>query len=210
MNATLANNSSPKHLLKAQLFQLKLEAVIASVNVLLANKGYEQMTVDEVAQGAGMSKASLYKIFDSKEALAGAAMVLVLDKALTIVNDLRSNSHITAINKLKAITRWAMLTKLHGKMPSLPSQNSALSEALKAYEPYTERLFDLSMKLSLLVAEAKTKGQLKADLPDDFVLFSLYAKACDPVLGAMQERGRDSDEAIADLVLSSFFEGFAV
>ena len=59
MNATLANNSSPKHLLKAQLFQLKLEAVIASVNVLLANKGYEQMTVDEVAQGAGMSKASL-------------------------------------------------------------------------------------------------------------------------------------------------------
>ena len=42
-------------------------------------RGYDAMTVDEVAAGAGLAKASLYKLFTSKEELAGAAMVGVLD-----------------------------------------------------------------------------------------------------------------------------------
>ena len=40
----------------------------------LAEKGFEQMTVDEVAADVGIAKASLYKHFASKEALAAAAM----------------------------------------------------------------------------------------------------------------------------------------
>jgi TetR/AcrR family transcriptional regulator, regulator of autoinduction and epiphytic fitness len=201
---------NPKHLLKAQLQQLKLDAVIASVNHLLATKGFELMTVDEVAQRAGMSKASLYKIFDSKEALAGAAMVMVLDKALALVNSLRDNPDLTETDKLKAVTRWAMLTKLHGTMPSLPSHHSVLSEALKANQAYVERLFELSMKLSVWVAQAKQLGQIKTDLPDDFVLYTLYARACDPVLGVMKDAGQYSDEAIVQLMLKVFFDGLCV
>lgn len=204
---TSLDAKNPKAQLKAQLHALKHEAILASVNHLLASKGYEQMTVDAVAEGAGMSKASLYKIFDSKEALAGAAMVLVLDKALDLVNELRSNDTLNSVEQLKAVTRWAMLTKLQGKMPSLPSHDSSLSEALKANEAYVERLFELSMKLSVWLAHAKEQGLIKTDLPDDFVLYTLYARACDPVLGVMKDQGSLSDEVIADLMLSVFFDG---
>ena len=42
---------------------------------LLSEKGFDAMTVDEVAAEVGIAKASLYKHFSSKEQLACAAMV---------------------------------------------------------------------------------------------------------------------------------------
>ena len=40
-------------------------AIIETVNRLLAEKGFEAMTVDEVAAEVGIAKASLYKHFSS-------------------------------------------------------------------------------------------------------------------------------------------------
>ena len=48
------------------------------------------MTVDEVVADVGIAKASLYKHFSSKEELAAAAMVRVLDLALAEVERLRT------------------------------------------------------------------------------------------------------------------------
>ena len=57
------------------------DAIVSTVMRLLAEKGYEQMTVDEVAADVGIAKASLYKHFASKEALAAAAMEQALGLA---------------------------------------------------------------------------------------------------------------------------------
>jgi TetR/AcrR family transcriptional regulator, regulator of autoinduction and epiphytic fitness len=51
------------------------DAIVSTVKRLLAEKGFDLMTVDEVAAEVGIAKASLYKHFASKEALAAAAMV---------------------------------------------------------------------------------------------------------------------------------------
>ena len=66
---------------KAQMLQAREDAIIEVVNHLLAEKGFEAMTVDEVAAQVGIAKASLYKHFPSKEDLAAAAMVRVMRKA---------------------------------------------------------------------------------------------------------------------------------
>ena len=75
--------------IRDQLQRVRQDAIVAAVNRLLATKGYDAMTVDEVAADAGLAKASLYKLFPSKEDLAGAAMVGVLDRALAFVDDQR-------------------------------------------------------------------------------------------------------------------------
>ena len=66
---------------KAQMLQAREAAIIQSVNRLLAEKGFDAMTVDEVAADVGIAKASLYKHFPSKEDLACAAMVRVMRRA---------------------------------------------------------------------------------------------------------------------------------
>ena len=59
---------------KQQMLQAREDAIIRAVNLLLAEKGFEAMTVDEVAAQVGIAKASLYKHFPSKEDLGAAAM----------------------------------------------------------------------------------------------------------------------------------------
>jgi TetR/AcrR family transcriptional regulator of autoinduction and epiphytic fitness len=190
--------------------KLREALIVAAVNRLLATKGYDSMTVDAVANEAGIAKASLYKHFPSKEALAAVAMVRVLDLALAQVNALRDQASVSALNKLKSITRWAMVSKLQGEMPSLPAQNSQLSQSLQSDQPYMERLFELSTKLGLWVSEAQHLGQLRPEIPVEMVLYMIFARACDPVLEMMQATGRYPVETIVAWMITAHFDGLAI
>ena len=195
---------------KQQVQRVREDAIVEAVNRLLASKGYDAMTVDEVAAEAGMAKASVYKHFASKEELAGAAMVRALDRALRFVDGLREQTHVAPIDQLKAVARWAMASQLMGEMPSLPSQNSSLTASLQANEAYMDRLMDLSNKLGIWITLAQTGGQLNPDLPAEMVLYILFARACDPVVGMLKASGQYTDEQILDWVTLSTFGGLGV
>jgi len=194
------------------MHRVREEAIVAAVNRLLAAKGYDAMTVDEVAAEAGLAKASLYKFFTSKEELAGAAMVSVLDRALAFVEGLRTGPAAGAgpqgaLDKLKAVTRWAMQTQLEGEMPSLPAQNSSLSASLQSNEAYMDRLIALSNRLGIWITEAQTGGQLNPAFPPELVLYTLFARACDPVVAMLKDSGQYTQEQIIDWVTASTFSG---
>ena len=117
MNATLPVKVS----FKQQMLLAREDAIVQTVNRLLAEKGFEAMTVDEVAANVGIAKASLYKHFPSKEDLAAAAMVRVMRRAQDFLSALPPEA--TPLEKLREVVRWTMKVKLAGEMPSLPSQN---------------------------------------------------------------------------------------
>ncbi|WP_269631886.1 TetR/AcrR family transcriptional regulator [Pelomonas sp. BJYL3] len=198
--------------IREQVQRMRQEAIVTAVNRLLATKGYDAMTVDEVAAEAGMAKASLYKLFASKEELAGAAMVAVLDRALAFVDSLReqaatSAQPVSARAQLEAVTRWAMQTQLEGEMPSLPAQNTSLSTSLQSNDDYMDRLLSLSNRLSIWIAEAQTSGQIQDRFPPEMVLYTLFARACDPVVGLLKDSGQYTHAQIIDWVMASTFQG---
>jgi len=156
---------------------------------------------------AGMAKASVYKHFASKEDLAAAAMIRALDRAVTFVDGLRENPDARPIEQLKAVARWAITSQLEGEMPSLPSQNSALSNSLQANEAYMDRLISLSNKLSIWITEAQTSGELNPDLPAEMTLYMLFALACDPVVGMLKASGMYTNEQILAWVTTATFDG---
>lgn len=192
---------------KEQVQRVREDAIVEAVNRLLASKGYDSMTVDEVAAEAGMAKASVYKHFASKEELAGAAMVRALDRALAFVDELRSHPEVAALDQLKAVARWAMQSQLEGEMPSLPSQNSSLTASLQANDEYMDRLISLSNKLSIWITQAQTSAQINASLPAEMILYILFARACDPVVGMLKASGQYTNEQILEWVTTSTFEG---
>ncbi|WP_290641672.1 TetR/AcrR family transcriptional regulator [Aquabacterium sp.] len=192
---------------KEQVQRVREDAIVEAVNRLLASKGYDSMTVDEVAAEAGMAKASVYKHFASKEELAGAAMVRALDRALAFVDELRSHPDVAALDQLKAVARWAMQSQLDGEMPSLPSQNSSLTASLQANDEYMDRLISLSNKLSIWITQAQTSAQINASLPAEMILYILFARACDPVVGMLKASGQYTNEQILEWVTTSTFEG---
>ena len=192
---------------REQVLRAREDAIVESVNRLLAEKGFDLMTVDQVAADVGIAKASLYKHFTSKEELAGAAMVRVLERALEVVESLRADGKARPIEQLQAVARWTMQVQLAGEMPSLPAQNSILRAALAANKTYIDRLIALSEALGEWIAAAQKAGALNRELPAEVILYTLFARACDPVLGVLKAGGNYSDEQIIELLLATCFDG---
>lgn len=183
---------------------------MAAVKRLLATKGYDLMTVDEVAAEVGIAKASLYKHFVSKESLAAAAMVQALDRALAMVDEIQGRpEYRSAFQRLRALTRWTLETQLAGDMPSLPAQNSVLRQALVSDRAYMDRLMTLSDRMGEWIVQAQSDGDIDQRLPPEAVLYTLFARACDPVLGFLQAGGQYTDGQIVDWVLMTCFDGLS-
>lgn len=212
----------PKKSFKAQMLEARELAITASVNRLLSEKGFDAMTVDEVAAEVGIAKASLYKHFSSKEELACAAMVQAMQKAQTFLEDLdhrtvnvdANSAKVTgltkgseAMHKLMATTRWTLQLKLAGEMPTLPSQNSSLRATLMASRPYMDGLMSVSDMLGGWIVQAQEEGFINAALPPIAVLYTLFARACDPVVEFLKMSELHSDEEIIEMVMTTCFAG---
>ncbi len=203
MNTNPVN--APKKSFKVQMLAARETAIIQSVNRLLAEKGFDAMTVDEVAAEVGIAKASLYKHFTSKEELACAAMVTAMRRAQEVIQS--TDPQLAPPEKIKAVTRWTMTLKLQGLMPSLPSQNSSLRATLMASRDYMDGLMEVSDALGGWIEEAQAQGQINKALPAVAVLYTLFARACDPVLEFLKMGEQHTDEQILDLVMSTCFDG---
>jgi TetR/AcrR family transcriptional regulator, regulator of autoinduction and epiphytic fitness len=191
--------------LKEQQQRLRDDVILAAVNELLARKGYDAMTVDEVATQVGLTKPSLYKHYGSKEGLAAAALVRLLDQALATIA--AQSPAQPPIERLRAVLRWALEQHLRGAMPLLPATRSALRESLLNNSVYVERLQAVSVGLSNWITEAQAEGSLSTALPPEVILYTLYARTCDPVLEFLQAGVHFSDAEVVDLVLITCFDG---
>jgi len=190
---------------KAQMLRAREDAIVLAVNRLLAEKGFDLMTVDEVALNVGIAKASLYKHFSSKEDLAAAAMVRVIGLAKAFLAGLPAAA--PPLDQLKAIARWMLQVQLKGEMPSLPSQNSTLRANLMANKAYLDGLMQISDQMGGWIEAAQADGSLSPKIPAFAVLYTLYARACDPVPGFLKAGGQHTDEEIITLVLDTCFDG---
>jgi AcrR family transcriptional regulator len=203
---------APKKSFKAQMLEAREQAITASVNRLLSEKGFDAMTVDEVAAEVGIAKASLYKHFSSKEELACAAMVQAMQKAEDFLDNLSQSKDseetpCVALNRLMATTRWILQLKLAGEMPTLPSQNSTLRATLMASRPYMDGLMKVSDVLGGWIVKAQQDGFINASLPPLAVLYTLYARACDPVVEFLKMSELHTDEQIIEIIMTTCFAG---
>lgn len=192
---------------REQMLRAREDAILAAVNRLLAEKGFDLMTVDEVAAEVGIAKASLYKHFTSKEELAAAAMIRVLDRALAFLDERQALGDVGPLEQLQAVVRWTMEVQLAGEMPSLPAQNSSLRQALLANRDYMDRLVEVSERLGRWIAEAQASGLIEPSLPTEVVLYTLFSRACDPVLSLLKAGGQYSDDEIIRHLLATCFHG---
>ena len=196
---------SAKVSFKAQMLAAREDAIVQAVNRLLAEKGFDLMTVAEVAADVGIAKASLYKHFPSKEDLAAAAMVRVVALAQAFLTSLPVDAQ--PLQQLKSLVRWMLELQLAGEMPSLPHQNSSLRTTLMNNKAYLDGLMRISDQIGDWIERAQKDGSLNVSIPPLLVLYTLYARACDPVVEFLRASGLYSDTEIVGLVIGTCFDG---
>jgi hypothetical protein len=111
------------------------------------------------------------------------------------------------IDQLKAVVRWMMRLQLAGEMPSLPSQNSSLRANLMANRAYLDGLLQVSDQIGGWIEAAQADGSLNPALPPILVLYTVYSRACDPVLEFMKSSGQHSHGEIIEFVVTTCFDG---
>ena len=190
---------------KEQMHQAREEAILQATCRLLGEKAYDAMTMDDVANAVGIAKASLYKHFASKEELCCAAMVQILGKVQAFLDTVPVE--LAPHDKLRALVRWSLERLIACEMPLLPSRNTALRGVLMADKRYLDTLIGVSDCIGQWITEAQAQGRIDPSLPPLVVLYTLFARACDPVVSFLKEGGQFDDAAIVELVLKTCFDG---
>jgi AcrR family transcriptional regulator len=186
-------------------FELREEAILDATNRLLADHGYEAMSMDEVSGKVGIAKGSLYRHFESKEALAAAVLTRLLRQTTAALAG--QSTQRSAIERLEGLLRWTLSQRLSGGVPHLPSTSPSLQQALFANLGYMDELTRLSDQIGALIVQARSEGSIKPHLRDEFILYTLYARTCDPTLDFLKAAGSMSNEQIIDQIVSACFHG---
>lgn len=197
----------PKVSFKEQMHLAREDAILQSTCRLLGEKSFDAMTMDDVANAVGIAKASLYKHFASKEDLCCAAMIQILGRVRDYLDTLPAA--MPPQNKLQDLVRWSLERLITNEMPLLPSRNSSLRAVLMANRQYLDGLVTVSDQVGQWITEAQAQGFINPTLPPLVVLYTLFARACDPVVGFLKEGGQYSDAEIVELVVRTCFDGLA-
>ena len=192
---------------KKQQFDAREEAILDAVNRLLSEKGYDLMTMDDVADAVGVAKGSLYKHFSSKEKLASAVMTRLLDQTLAVLEGMPGEWR--AAQRLEEILRWSLQHRMRGGVPHLPSTRGALQRTLMLNLEYLALAFKVNKRFYAMVEEAKRDGDINRGVPDDVIVYTLYARSCDPTIEYLRRDGKLSDEQIVEAMVEATFHGLA-
>ncbi len=190
---------------KKQQFDAREEAIIDAVNQLLSEKGYDLMTMDDVADAVGIAKGSLYKHFSSKEKLAAAAMVRLLNATLAELDNLPEQED--AIQKIRHILAWSLRLRIQGGVPHLPSTSSALQRSLMLNLDYISVALKVNKRFYQMVQQAREQGSVCSQVPDDVLVYTLYARACDPTMEFLLRDKRLSHEQIVGAMVQATLGG---
>lgn len=195
----------PKIRFKDQAFRLREDAILDATANTLAAKGFDLMTMDDVAAAVGISKPSLYKHFKSKDDLVGEAMIRLVDGAIAFLDGLAPD--LSPAGRLRALLEWALRVRLGGGLPLMPSTSAQVRDTLTRNLRYMKRVLKLNGALEEMVQAAKAHGELRAELPDAVILFSFYARTCDPAVDYLRLYTKMDDEAIVGHMMDVFFQG---
>jgi AcrR family transcriptional regulator len=192
---------------KQQQFEAREEAILDAVNRLLSDKGFDLMTMDDVADAVGVAKGSLYKHFSSKEKLAAAVMIRLLTQTMEMLD--RAPADWPAVRQLEEILRWSLQQRMRGGVPLLPSTRGALQRALMMNLEYLALALKVNTRFHALVKRAKSDGDIAPEMPDEVVVFTLYARSCDPTVDYLRRDGKLNDDEIVEAMVAAAFHGLA-
>lgn len=175
----------------------KRQAIIEAAREVLAEVGYASMTIDAVAQRAGSNRVLIYRVWDTKMALARDALFggdrdfVVPDKG-SLLEDLRD---FTA-QQVARMTRAAYIKGAPGLTVELLSDPALFRETHELYVRPSEDGF------RSILERARTRGEVTGEV--DPVLLTRVVSG---VATSLAATGRHTPEEITELVLRALVGG---
>ncbi len=103
-------------LFKAEEYNARREEILDKGLSLVYDKGYEQMTIQDILDGLGISRGAFYHYFDSKQALLEALIERMGSQAEQPLQLIVLDQHLTALQK------FSRFFEISGGLKSRPKE----------------------------------------------------------------------------------------
>jgi AcrR family transcriptional regulator len=144
--------------LKEQQFQLREQAIIKAMYELLARKGYEATSMDDVAEQVGIGKATLYLHFNSKVELTLRVIIQQIEAAALSMESL--DASLPAIDRLKQ----TLYTGIQRRATMGVAQIEVTLEEIINNPEFQAAERRVDKATTALIKEAIRQGDIRSDL----------------------------------------------
>jgi AcrR family transcriptional regulator len=197
--------SAPELSLKDRQRQMRETAILEAAHRLLAEKGYQGMTMDDLATRVGIAKGSLYQHFKSKEELIGVALVSFMDRISNYIETLPTSQ--PAIERIKLTTRKALLLRFQDGFPDILGVKSIVKESLTCHPACRASTERLVVALAGLFDLAKKQGDVASDIPTALLVHATIGRMREPELDPLIAEGRVQPEEVVEFLVQMFLGG---
>lgn len=153
--------------------QTRKNELLDTAESLFFTKGYDQTTVQDILQAAGIAKGTFYHYFKSKEEMMDAVVIRYIEAGVAAAEQIVSDPGLTVHEKL---LRVVMAQKPEaGVQERLLEQFHEPQNALLHQKSLTETLLRLTPVLTRVIEQGKAEGLFHTPFPRESVEFLLAA-----------------------------------
>jgi AcrR family transcriptional regulator len=177
------------------------QAVVAATRELLAEGGVERLTVEGVAARAGVAKTTIYRRWRSKDELALAVLIDMVEKVVSFpdLGDTRAEL-VAFVGGAVDILGSTLMGRV---MQGLVSDLAADPELARAFR---EQVVAVRVaEVSRLVERGIARGDLRPDTDHELLHELLFG----PVYYRLLLSGAPLDESLAERVVTAVLPAFA-
>lgn len=183
-------------------WQVREEAILDAAHELMAERGYADTSMDDLAARVGVSKATLYQHVASKEDLAVRVITRLIERT---EEELRAlDPSLPAMTRLETWMRQALGRRTDLWAAGVSAERGSLFGDAR-FVALRERMTRL---IAELVDQAKEDGDLRADLPTPVIVRTIQRLFSGPEgYGDLIRRGLCSQEDVSRVLVSMVFDG---
>lgn len=196
-------------IVKEQDYAAKRNEILDAAQRLIAARGYEQMTIQDLLHDLHISKGALYHYFDSKQAILEALVERVLHQVEQLLLPVVQDPVLSALDKLQrffsALVEWKtehqpfvlVLMRIWYTDENALFRQKLREMRIKRFRPLLE----------MILRQGRDEGSITLSYPDQAgrVILSLVEDLSDTLARLLlaQEPGQDDAFLIARVVAAS-------
>ena len=177
----------PRGRYRQKQWEERQEAILDALTRLAAAHGFAEVTMDELADEVGISKATLYQHFKSKDEMLAA---LIAAHTARFMQWMAQTAHLAPVERLRQVVRYLA----DGHMTPLRSliQREDLLPILERHPELISQHHDMIAQLSEVIAEGQRQGQIATDLAPQVIIRVMWLLSNVPHSEYTALRGNDT------------------
>jgi AcrR family transcriptional regulator len=180
--------------------QVREDAILDAADELLSEQGYAEMSMDELAARAGVSKATLYQHFPSKEDLVVAGLVRAMRRGAAAID--AADPSLPAIKRLELMIRRGLERKATCMFP----MSEMMPGSLRHHPRLEDERCRMADKLTRMVEAAKAEGSIAPELSTPVIVFALRQLFQAPY-GDLLSTGQCTPAELSGTLVTMLFDG---